>query len=119
MPILDIEIVSAAPDAIAPGLAQALADELGDAFGAEAGKVWVRLRALPAAHYAENNATAPAPVFVTVLASAPPAGKQLQERIESITSIVAVHLERSRENVHVVFEPAARGRIAFGGRLVE
>lgn len=119
MPIIDIEIVSRPGEDPAPPLAQPLADALGDAFGADAGKVWVRLRELPAAHYAENRAPAPAPVFVTVTASAPPEGEALRERIAQVTAAVARLTRRPAANVHVEFLPAARGRIAFGGRLVE
>ena len=116
MPIIDIEIVEAAID---PRTTQALADALGQAFAAAPGKVWVRTRILPAGQYAENGTQAPAPVFVTVTASAPPEGAQLRERIGQIVEVVARLTHRPAENVHVEFAPAARGRIAFGGRLVE
>jgi phenylpyruvate tautomerase PptA (4-oxalocrotonate tautomerase family) len=119
MPIIDIEVVSAETHPFAPGLAQTLADELSEALGSERGRLWVRLRALPATQYAENQPMSPSPVFVTVLAASPPAGKHLQERIDKVTEVVAIHLERSRDNVHVLIEPDAKGRIAFGGRLVE
>ena len=114
MPILDVEIVEAPPVD-----AQALADALGRTFGAAPGKVWVRIRNLPANHYAENDAQAPRPVFVTVTASAPPEGPAMRERIEGIVDAVATATGRPRENVHVEFQPPAKGRIAFGGKLVE
>ena len=117
MPIIDIELVGAGE--LPAGLAQLLADALGDAFEAEPGKIWVRIRPLSSANYAENLAEAPEPAFVTVLASAPPGGEALRRRIDDITRIVAAHTHRSPDLVHVLFEPAARGRIAFGGRLVE
>ncbi len=116
MPIIDIEIVGATINA---PTTQALADGLGAAFGAAPGKVWVRARVLLAEHYAENGTPAPAPVFVTITASAPPEGAQLRERIDRIVEVVARLTDRPRENVHVEFQPAAKGRIAFGGRLVE
>ena len=118
MPIVDVELIagSAHPDAAAT---QALADALGDVFEAAPGKVWLRMRALPAGQYAENRAAAPSPVFVRVTASAPPEGERLRQRIAAITQAVARATGRPAENVHVEFMPAARGRIAFGGRLVE
>ena len=116
MPIIDIEIVESAIDA---RTTQALADGIGKAFGSAPGKIWVRARVLPAEHYAENDTRAPAPVFVTVTAGAPPEGAELRERIGQIVDVVARVTGRPRENVHVEFQPAARGRIAFGGRLVE
>ena len=114
MPIIDIEIVETTQVDT-----QGLADALGKAFGAAPGTVWVRIRNLPASHYAENDAPAPHPVFVTVTASAPPEGAELRERIGQIVDAVARITGRPRENVHVEFQPAAKGRIAFGGRLVE
>lgn len=119
MPIIDIELVSASADEAASGVAQGLADALGDAFEVETAKVWIRLRTLSAANYAENHAKPAEPAFVTVIASAPPTGEALRQRIAQITQIVARHTHRPPELVHVLFEPAARGRIAFGGRLVE
>ena len=118
MPIIDIELVQERPGPVEPTLAHRLADALGEVFEAQPGKIWVRLRELPYGAYAENHvAKAPKPVFVTVLASAPPEGAQLEQRIVAITDVVAEHCKRPRENVHVMFESAARGRIAFGGKL--
>ena len=120
MPIVDIELV--ARDDLAPldaALTRRLADALGEAFGAAPGKVWVRLRSLPAAQYAENAAEAPAPAFVRITASVPPEGDALRRLVAEITGIVARLCSRPPGNVHVEFAPAARGRIAFGGRLVE
>jgi phenylpyruvate tautomerase PptA (4-oxalocrotonate tautomerase family) len=119
MPILDIEIVSDRQERILGRITQGLADELGKAFGAAPGKLWVKVRTLPREQYAENGGAAPMPVFVTVTASAPPAGEELRSRIALITDAVARLTNRPRENIHVEFLPAARGRIAFGGQLVE
>jgi len=119
MPILDIEIVSDRGEPLPAETTQALADQLGLAFGAEAGRVWVKVRTLPREQYAENGGGAPMPVFVTVTASTAPTGEELKSRIGAITDAVAHITDRPRDNIHVEFLPAARGRIAFGGRLVE
>ena len=116
MPILDVEIVGGKIEA---ATTRALADGLGAVFEAAPGKVWVRVRSLPVEAYAENGGGAPKPVFVTVTASAPPEGAVLRQRIDGIVAVVAQLTGRPRENIHVEFQPAARGRIAFGGRLVE
>lgn len=116
MPIVDIEIVAGTIDARAT---QDLADGIGRAFEAEPGKVWLRVRELSGKHYAENDTAALHPVFVSVIASAPPEGATLKTRINQIVDVVARHTGRPRENIHVEFAPAARGRIAFGGKLVE
>lgn len=116
MPIADIEIVEGAIDS---RLSQALADALGRAFEAGPGKVWVRVRGLPAAGYAENESRAATPVFVTITARELPEGALLARRIAAIVDAVAHATGRPRDDVHVEFRPAARGRIAFGGKLVE
>jgi phenylpyruvate tautomerase PptA (4-oxalocrotonate tautomerase family) len=115
MPIVDVELVGAPA---ADSLAQSLADAIGEALGAPPGKVWVRVHTLSAARYAENGVKAPQPVFVTILSSNPPAGEALDNRVARITTAVAQLAERAPEHVHVLFEPTARGRVAFGGRVV-
>ena len=117
MPIIDIELVS--DDPADPLIIQGLADDLGRIFDAAPGKVWIRMRTLPELSYAENGQPAPHPVFVTVLAGTPADGEALRRQVEAITSTVARHTRRPAEHVHVLFEPPARGRIAFGGRVVE
>jgi len=117
MPIIDIEIVAPSVD---PKMAQPLANELGHAFKAAPGKVWVRVRALPPELYAENHdPSPPAPVFVTILAGHPPEGEALHRRVAFVTEAVARVTGRDPRHVHVLFESAARGRLAFGGELVK
>jgi phenylpyruvate tautomerase PptA (4-oxalocrotonate tautomerase family) len=121
MPILDIEVVARKDEVLPAALARNLADSLGRAFDAAPGKIWVRLRTLADANYAENavGEERPFPVFVSLTASAPPEGEELEVRIAQVTEIVARLTDRPPANVHVLVEPAARGRIAFGGRLVK
>ncbi len=122
MPILDIEIV--APDStqgMPANLAQSLADEAAQIFGAPANKVWVKVRLIPLAHYAETSGT-PAgvyPVFVTVLKSRVPQGSELEEEIARLTKVIANVLNRPETNVHIFYQPDGAGRIAFVGKLVE
>lgn len=116
MPIIDIEIVTPSID---PALAQPLANELGHAFRASDGKVWVRLRALPPECYAENHVAGPElPVFVTILQRHPPQSDSLDRRVASVTEAVARLTGRDPRCVHVLFEPAAAGRLANGGLIV-
>ncbi len=119
MPIVDIEMVLRKGEALPEGLASTLADALGEVLGAEPGKVWVRVRTLSDAQYAENLSEAPQPVFVSLLLATPPAGDLLRLQMDQVTSAVARICRCPRENVHVLLESAARGRLAFGGPLVE
>lgn len=114
MPILDVDIVGAAD----LDLAQRIADAAGRVFQTPPGETWVRLRS-PAA-YAESGGTLPEgvrPVFVSVLKARPPAGEALVLEVAALTDAVAQACGRPPENVHVIYEPAAHGRIAFGGHL--
>jgi phenylpyruvate tautomerase PptA (4-oxalocrotonate tautomerase family) len=120
MPIFDIEIVTRRGETVAPELAANLSDALGAVLGAAPGKVWVKLRLLGPGSYAENlsGEDRPHPVFVTLTASAPPEGERLEQVARQVTQAVARVAGRPPENVHVLVQPAVRGRIAFGGNLV-
>ena len=115
MPIVRIEIVG---DARAR-LAQALADRLGDLFQVAPGRVWVSIHRIAVADYAENQTPSPVqPVFVSVLVRRYPESG-LADLAYAIAEVVGALCERPVDHVHVLFEPPAAGRIAFGGRLLE
>lgn len=120
MPILQVEIVEPLSDEVRHGLARRLAEAAGDALDARPGGTWVRLRYLAAADYAEN-AGGPAqgvqPVFVEVLQADPPQGDALVAQARRLAKAVGMACKRPQEQVHVVFEPPAAGRVAFGGQL--
>lgn len=121
MPILDIEPVLDARWAVDPVLAQRLADAAAAVFGQAPGRVWVRLRPLPAAQYAENGALVAEdarPTFVTVLHAQPPEGDARAQEAAALTRAVASVLGQAADRVHVQYAPAGAGRQAFGGRLV-
>jgi phenylpyruvate tautomerase PptA (4-oxalocrotonate tautomerase family) len=121
MPILDVEMVVEAADALDPALAARLADAAGEVFGTVAGSTWVRLRPLPRARYAENGGGPPqgvAPVLVSILLAEPPSGSELRTQVHRLTAAIARVCDRPPENVHLLYQPAAKGRTAFGGKLV-
>jgi phenylpyruvate tautomerase PptA (4-oxalocrotonate tautomerase family) len=122
VPIIDIERVLPAGAETAPaGLAAALADATGRVFGSAPGRTWVRLRALPAAAYAENGTTPPPdalPVFVTALLAQPPKGDALVAQVRALTDAVAQALGIDATRVHVRVAPPGMGRQAFGGTLI-
>ena len=119
MPIIDIDVVTRPEERLPAALAADLADALGEVYGADPGRVWVRLHDLPAGRYAENAARGEAvfPVFVTVREGAPPEGSVLEARVSRLAECVARLTYRPVEHVHVIVEPALKGRIAFGGKL--
>jgi hypothetical protein len=121
MPILDVDLVVPDGAALPSGLARSLADRLGAVLQAPPGRVWVRLHALAATRYAENDVAVGAdelPVFVTILHAHPPEGEARAREASAIASEVASVLGRNAERVHVEYAPAGAGRVAFGGKLV-
>jgi phenylpyruvate tautomerase PptA (4-oxalocrotonate tautomerase family) len=120
MPILEVELVQSLRGDVPAGAVQILAERVGELLGAQPGHTWVKLRRLARADYAESGGPVPdelAPVFVTVLEAAPPAGEALAARTTALARTIGEVLERSASEVHVLYLPPALGRIAFGGRL--
>ena len=124
MPIVDVEVVTGAAEAdvIGKETLQLLADELGSLFGSDPGGTWVRLRSIDRNSYAENHAAVgpdALPTFVNVLRAELPERGALRREVTKVAEVVARTLDRPRENVHVLYAPDARGRIGFGGVLLE
>jgi phenylpyruvate tautomerase PptA (4-oxalocrotonate tautomerase family) len=122
MPIIDVELVTEPTATSTAGLAQALADAVGGALNSPPGQSWVRLHVLAREHYAENESLVESfdlPVFVTVQKRALPEKAALTVEIAALTSAIAKATGRNPASVHVEYAPAAAGRLAFGGRIVE
>ena len=126
MPIVTIETLSDLPgspdDALPiPEVLQQLTNELGRLFGSEPGGTWVRARQQQRAYYAENGTVVGAdvrPVLVEVLKADPGDEEALAAEARAVCQLVATALARPVENVHLIYQPAGRGRVAFGGILV-
>jgi phenylpyruvate tautomerase PptA (4-oxalocrotonate tautomerase family) len=120
MPILEIEIVGDPAAGTRDGLAQRIADAAGRVLGSDPQETWVRVRLLPADHYAENGGapTGIAPVFVSLLKRRNPEGKELDLEVANLTTAIADACGRPRDNVHILYDPPGAGRQAFGGRLI-
>lgn len=120
MPILQVEIVG--KGSAAGGLARRIADAAAGVLKAPPGHVWVRLRYLPRANYAECGGALPAaikPVFVDLLKAAAAPQKARLKEAAALARAIGKACARPAENVHIFYEPAARGRAAFGGELLE
>ncbi len=116
MPILDIEIVGELERD--QNLAQRLADAAGSALDAPPQSTWIKLHLIPADHYAENDgAMEGPPVIVRLLQAEPLTGDALEAQLSVLTEAIAEVLQRPAENVHIIVEPPAAGRVAFGGTL--
>lgn len=122
MPIVDIEIVCVSVADSGATSARALADALGETFGSQPGRTWVRLHYLDSRDYAENAVELIAlelPVFVTVLHAHPPDGAARETEAMAVTKVVAKCIGCPPDRVHVQYAPPAAGRQAFGGTLLE
>jgi phenylpyruvate tautomerase PptA (4-oxalocrotonate tautomerase family) len=113
VPVLRVCIVGQRD--IAPDVAQRLADGAGQILNAPAGATWVTIDGLPASRYAENGVVdPPQPVFIHLLLKHGVA--QLQSgQIQSLCALAQAVLGVPEQNVHVVVDPAAAGRVHFGG----
>ncbi len=120
MPILEIEIIG--DPTPTPGLARILADAAATVLApARQGATWVRLRRLHPQDYAENGADAaetPWPVFVRVLVAGALDEAARAAISPQLCSALAQACGRPEQHVHLIWEPPAAGRVAFGGRLV-
>ena len=120
MPIVDVRLVAPDGTRFPEGAAKALAQALAIVFQAPEGRVWVRLEQLAAHLYAENSATEPPhPVFVTVLHADLPPQEVLAAQARAVSEAVAESLCCKAEQVHVEYSPPGRGRVAFGGKLLQ
>lgn len=120
MPIVDVEIVLRPGEALHQEVVVQLADELSEIFQSPRGGTWVKIRGLSVDHYAENGRR-PAevyPIFISVLKAKFPETDEIEMEVEKITGAVARICGRPSENVHVIYQPEARGRVAFGGKMV-
>ena len=99
---------------------QALADDLGRYFESKPGETWVEADYLPAEQYAENLCELAGnvkPTLVYVLRHRLPNREELAREATELACIVAERLQRPRRNTHIIYEPAGKGRVAFGGAL--
>ena len=126
MPIVTIETLSDDPDSMDDALPdaeqlQSLADALGELFGSQPSGTWVRARQQQRAYYAENLievSPGMRPVIVEILKSELERGRELELEAAAVCALVAQMLGRRPQNVHVIYQLPARGRVAFGGKLV-
>jgi len=120
MPIVEVDIVLRADEVLDRTIAGRLANGVASVLGSGPQGTWVRLNPIERDRYAENGEDAPKvhPVFVRVLKKELGVDEDLEKEAMSIAEIVADLLGRPRENVHIIYEPPAAGRIAFGGKLL-
>jgi len=122
MPILNIQVVKPESQPAYPATRiQLLADELGEILKSGPANTWVRLEYLDSGQYAENCGKPDSedwPVFVEIIKYSLPDEESLSTESKLVTKAVAETLDRPEFNVHVIYQPEGRGRVAFGGKLV-
>lgn len=118
MPILDFEIVGTQIEI--SNLSLILANTAGRILNSKPGNTWVKLHYLTTEQYSENDDSKQRvlPIFISILLSQNP-GEEARSKIASEMAEAASNIfNRSKENIHVIFQPDAIGRIAFGGKLI-
>ena len=119
MPILELEIVGIAEDFPA-NLAQLVADGAGVALSSRPQGTWVIISFIDTSRYAENGgAVDQPPIIARVLQAELPDTRTLKLQIAQLTRAISAAAKHPESSVHIIVEPAAKGRIAFGGTLVE
>lgn len=120
MPILNLEIIGNQKD-FPYDLAQKIADAAGHALDSRPQGTWVKLSFIPPQQYAENGGVEDGmnPIIVSLIQSEVPPANHLGEQITKLTNAISSASGVPSQNVHIVIEPGAKGRIAFGGNLVE
>lgn len=118
MPILEVEIVTSPEEELSSGFAGQLAASAAKIFGSEPGQTRVKLRSLPRSQYAEDGLD-PAedifPVFVSVLKRQNPPGQEMALEVGALTRTIGQVCGRPEQNIHVLYELPAAGRLAFRG----
>lgn len=118
MPILNIEIIREVREDIKPGLTSRLAEITGEVLQSRPQGTWVKLHYLPQENYSEKGGLeAGLPVIVSLIQANPPTGQDLEEQVSRLTESIARTVGHPPENIHILIEPPAVGRIAFGGTL--
>jgi hypothetical protein len=100
---------------------QLLADELGEYFQSGTAATWIRVDYIPFEQYAENQETLcddARPTLVHVLKYKMPDQERLALEAKELARIVADLLRRHERDIHIIYEPDGKGRVAFGGLLV-
>jgi phenylpyruvate tautomerase PptA (4-oxalocrotonate tautomerase family) len=120
MPIVEVEIVLKTDETIPNKMVSELADQLGEIFGSPKNGTWVKVYGIAERLYAENGGKQEDvnPVFVSVLKASLPASEEIQSEIDAIVEAVAKICKRDSAFVHVIYWPAGKGRVAFGGKIV-
>ncbi|MFA6110532.1 MAG: hypothetical protein WDA75_17350 [Candidatus Latescibacterota bacterium] len=121
MPIIDIDIVLKPREELRHDLALDVANATGEALGVPPGEAWVKVRTIAPECYAESGGGPPegvCPVFVSVVLADDGSREKRQEQADILATTIATVCGRRKEHVHIIFAPPARGRIAFGGKLM-
>lgn len=122
MPQLNIDIVFRNKETLKGDSVQRLADAAGKIFDTPPGKTWVKINPVPRQYWAENLSALDSyigPVLVSILKRKVPPPDVIELEMENLTRAIARILDRPHENVHIMYEPDAIGRVAYGGKLVK
>jgi phenylpyruvate tautomerase PptA (4-oxalocrotonate tautomerase family) len=120
MPILEIEMVGRPRNAL--WLSRELATAAAAILSPDRPQAtWVRLRWMESHQYGEGGRSAletPSPVFVRLLVASWPSEPERASLSARLADTIGDLCARSPSLVHILWEPPAAGRVAFGGQLL-
>ena len=121
MPQLEIDIVFRPNETLKGDTVQRLADAAGKVFDTPPGKTWVRINPVPRHYWAQNKTVLDSyvgPVVVSVLKRVMPQEEFIEVEARNLTRAIAGILDRPDEDVHIMYEADAVGRVVYGGKMV-
>jgi phenylpyruvate tautomerase PptA (4-oxalocrotonate tautomerase family) len=121
MPVLTLTVILAAQERLPENTAATVAHAAARVFNSEPGQTWVRLNCLSSWQYAEDgdeSGETAKPVFVSVLKARADGEAQRRAEAARLSAAIANALGRPADLVHILYEPPALGRVAFGGKLL-
>jgi phenylpyruvate tautomerase PptA (4-oxalocrotonate tautomerase family) len=120
MAILTVEIVKMSGWSRPRDLARKIADAVAEVLHAAPQSVWVRISTIAAGDYSENLGVPveAAPIFVSILEKSPPEEGALAMEVAALTGAIAEACRRKTDDIHLIYEPPGRGRVASGGNLI-
>jgi phenylpyruvate tautomerase PptA (4-oxalocrotonate tautomerase family) len=122
MPIIEFQIIGNLEISDKKDFRKELINGLANIFGSENKSVWCKFNFIPVENYIENDNSGlsiplPLPIFLKILNYQNKSIEECKKEAIIISEFVSKVCNRPKENIHILYEPSAKGRIAFGGIL--
>jgi phenylpyruvate tautomerase PptA (4-oxalocrotonate tautomerase family) len=112
MPIIRVTVIG--DHALGQNAAKRLAEGAGRILHSAPGSVWVRIEQVLEDHYAENAPEWPRPLFLHLLLREGMVSIQ-PGQVEALCDLAHTIFHVPAQQIHLIVEPPAAGRMYFGG----